>query len=129
VSRDGTKRLEAVFATLDPDRKAVADALRAEIRAAGPGLSEDVKWRAPVWSGRRLVFCLMVYDRHVNLGFWHGAELAERHPAIVGIGKSLRHIRIPAAKDARSAAVRAAIRDAVRLDAGASAPPKARPNR
>jgi hypothetical protein len=125
----GTKRLETVFSDLDPDRQAVAVALRSAIRAAGPELVEDVKWRAPVWSGRKLVFCLMVYDHHINLGFWRGAELSERHPAIVGSGKSLRHIRIPAPKDAKSATVRAAIRDAIRLDAGTPTPAVRRPKR
>jgi hypothetical protein len=125
----GSKRLEAVLKDLDADRNAVAVALRSSIRAAGPELVEDVKWRAPVWSGRKLVFCLMVYDRHINLGFWRGAELSERHPAIVGSGKSLRHIRIPAPKDAKSVAVRAAIRDAIRLDLGTLTPARPRPKR
>jgi len=126
---DGAHRLDRVVEALDPERKAVAEALRAAIRAAGPGLSEDVKWRAPVWSGRKLVFCLMVYDRHINLGFWQGAELGKRHPAIVGSGKSLRHIRIGAPNDAKSTVVRAAIRDAIRLDAGTRPAPRARPKR
>jgi hypothetical protein len=125
----GTKRVEAVLRALDPERRAVADALRAAIRAAGPDLAEDVKWNSPVWSGRNLVFCLMVYDRHINLGFWHGAELAANHPAIVGTGKSLRHIRIPTPKDATTAPVRAALRAAVRLDAGAPTTPRSRPKR
>ncbi|MCI4326521.1 MAG: DUF1801 domain-containing protein [Thermoplasmata archaeon] len=125
----GTQRLEAVLAALDPERKAVADALRAAIRSAGPDLTEDVKWNAPVWSGKKLVFCLMVYDRSVHLGFWHGAELAPHHPAIVGTGKSLRHIRIPTPNDAAKAPVRAAIRAAIRLDAGTPATPRPRPKR
>jgi hypothetical protein len=114
----GTERLEAVFAALDPERRAVAEALRREIRAIGPHLSEDVKWAAPVWSGRKLVFCLMVYDHHVNLGFFQGASLAGRHAAIVGTGKALRHMRVATPKDARTPAVRAAIRDAIRWDGG-----------
>lgn len=125
----GTKRLEEVLNALDPERKAVAAALRAAILAAGPDLAEDVKWAAPVRTGRKLVFCLMVYDSHINLGFWQGAQLTAAHPAIVGTGKSLRHIRIPTPKDAKSAAVRAAIRDAVRLDAKAVPAPRAPPKR
>lgn len=125
----GTKRLEAVFAALDPERRAVADALRVAIRAAGPDLVEDVKWNSPVWTGEKMVFCLMVYDHHINLGFWRGAELANRHPAIVGTGKSLRHLRIPTPNDATKAPVRAAIRDAIRLDAGTAAAPRPRPKR
>jgi hypothetical protein len=115
---DGTKRLEAVFAGLPKGQRAIAEAVRKAILAEASTLSEDVKWRAPVWSGRKLVFSLMVYDDHLNLGFWRGAELAERHPSIEGTGKSLRHIKLHAAGDAGLASVRSAIRDAVQLDAG-----------
>jgi hypothetical protein len=115
---DGTERLEAVFAKLPKGQRAIADALRRAIRSEAPALSEDVKWSAPVWGGRKLVFCLMIYDDHLNLGFWRGAELVERHPSIEGTGKSLRHIQIHAVADAKLASVRAAIRDAVRLDEG-----------
>jgi hypothetical protein len=113
----GTKKLETVFAALPPEQRRIAEALRRAIRAEGPTLVEDVKWNAPVWGGQKLVFCLMVYDDHLNLGFWRGAELAEGHPTIEGTGKSLRHIKVHGPGDARLASVRAAIRDAIRLDA------------
>jgi hypothetical protein len=113
----GTKKLEALFADLPPAQRQIADALRRAIRAEGPALLEDVKWNSPAWAGQKLVLCLMVYDSHLNLGFYRGAELAERHPTIEGTGKSLRHIKIHGAADAKLASVHAAIRDAIQLDA------------
>jgi hypothetical protein len=114
---DGTTRLEAVFAALPPEQRKLADALRRTIRAEGPELTEDVKWNAPVWGGRKLVFCLMVYDDHINLGFFHGADLAAKHPTIEGTGKGLRHIKVQRPADAKLPSVKAAIRDALRRDA------------
>jgi hypothetical protein len=114
---EGARKLEAVFEKLPKEQRAVADALRRAIRLEAPSLTEDVKWRSPVWGGRTLVFCLMIYEAHINLGFWRGAELASRHPSIEGTGKSLRHIKVHAPGDAKLASVRSAIRDAVRLDA------------
>lgn len=114
----GTRKMDAVFAALPPEQLRLAKALRQAIGAAGPELVEDVKWNAPVWTGRKMVFCLMLYDDHINLGFWRGAELAKRYPLIVGTGKSLRHIKVRGPADAKLAPVRAAIRDAIRLDAG-----------
>ncbi|MCI4330083.1 MAG: DUF1801 domain-containing protein [Thermoplasmata archaeon] len=113
----GTKKLEAVFSALPPEQRAIADALRRAIRAEGPTLVEDVKWNSPAWGGQKLVFCLMIFDSHLNLGFFRGAELAKRHPSIEGTGKSLRHIKIRGAADAKLVSVRAAIRDAIKLDA------------
>lgn len=117
VASAGTKKLEAVFAALPPEQRAIADALRRAIRAEGPALVEDVKWNSPAWGGQKLVLCLMVFDTHLNLGFYRGAELAKRHPSIEGTGKSIRHIKIHGAADAKLASVRAAIRDAIELDA------------
>jgi hypothetical protein len=114
---EGTQKLEAVFAELPPEQRKIADALRKAIRAEGPGLAEDVKWNAPVWGGRRLVVCLMIFDSHLNLGFFRGAELAAKHPTVEGTGKSLRHIKIHGAADAKLPSVTAAVRDAIRLDA------------
>jgi hypothetical protein len=119
---EGTRKLEAVLDDLDPSRRSVADALRGVIRAEGPDLAEDVKWNAPSWGGQALVFCLMVYDKAVHLGLFRGAELAAKHPLVVGTGKSLRHVKVPTPAFARTKEVRAIVRAAIALDA--TPPPK-----
>lgn len=123
---EGTRRLEAVLAELDPPRKGVARALRDVIRSEGPGLSEDVKWNAPTWAGNGRVFCLMVYDHAVHLGLFRGAELSKKYSVIEGTGKSLRHVKVPTAEAARSTEVRAVVRDALALDQATAAKPSKR---
>ncbi|MCI4323128.1 MAG: DUF1801 domain-containing protein [Thermoplasmata archaeon] len=115
----GSRKVEALLRALPQGLRPVANALRRSIREVAPELTEDVKWNSPVWLGPRsgkIVVNLQVYDNHVNLGFWRGAELASAHPAIEGTGKSLRHVKIRSPGDASTAPVRKAIRAAVQLD-------------
>jgi hypothetical protein len=39
------------------------------------------------------------YARHVNLGFYRGAELPDPHRALKGTGKKMRHIRFDSLDD------------------------------
>ncbi len=107
---------------LDPPRASVARALRTAIRLAAPGLREQVKWRQPVWSGRADVLVLQIYDDHVNLGLFRGAELASRYPEVVGTGKRLRHVKVPDAGSAARPRLRTIVRAAATLDAALSRP-------
>jgi hypothetical protein len=115
-------RLTAIVEGLPTELRAIAVQLRSTIRSCAPELVGTVKWGSPIWTGRANVLCLMVYPAHLNLGFFRGAELSARFPAITGTGKSLRHVRIPTVRLAASRAVREMIRAAVRLDARGRAP-------
>lgn len=42
--------LEQYLAALDPDRRALVEAVRALVRDVDPALVEGVKWNAPNWS-------------------------------------------------------------------------------
>lgn len=108
--------IDAIVRALDGPRERVAHALCQEIRALGPHLQESVKWGAPNWSGAGRVFNLMVYDDHVNLGLWRGAELAPRFPRIEGTGKSLRHVKFQNARQVATPEVREILRAAIALD-------------
>src|SRR5215469_2591401 len=47
-------------------------------------------------------FCSVVaYARHVNLAFYHGAELPDPHKLLEGTGKAMRHIRFASPADVR----------------------------
>lgn len=52
-------------------------------------------------------FCYIAAQRrHVNLGFYYGAELPDPEHLLHGPGKLLRHITIRSVKDVESPAVR-----------------------
>ena len=95
----------------------IAEQLRKVVHTAAPELRESVKWGNPVWVGHGNSLCIMVYPKHLNLGFFRWAELSRRFPEITGTGKSLRHVRVPTVEFAQSPAVRKLIRAAAQLDA------------
>ncbi len=108
--------MDRVIGELAPAVRSVADALRLLVRRNASGLVETVKWGVPIWAGRKNVICLMLYEDHVNLGFFEGAELGRRHPEIEGTGKRLRHIKVRSVEDVGQPVLPTIIREAVALD-------------
>ena len=56
---------------------------------------------------------IAVQSSHVNLGFYHGASLADPEGLLEGTGKELRHIKIHGVSFASSGAVAALLRQAI----------------
>jgi hypothetical protein len=74
---------------------------------------------------KRGAFCnVAAYSRHVNLVFYHGAELPDPHGVLKGMGKQMRHIRFDSPEDLRHSYLRTCIRSAIEL-VGDTAPTKA----
>lgn len=44
--------------------RATLDELVAILRAAAPGSTEAIKWRVPVWEGKRILYSLSAYTGH-----------------------------------------------------------------
>jgi hypothetical protein len=60
-------------------------------------------------------FChIVVYTRHVNLGFNWGARLPDPERVLVGSGKQIRHIKIARPEDLKKPYLRSFIRAAVK---------------
>ena len=60
-------------------------------------------------------FChIVVYSRHVNLGFNWGARLPDPERALVGSGKQIRHIKIARPEDLKKPYLRSFIRAAIK---------------
>ena len=109
-------KLDALIRGLDPELAPTVKALRALVNREAPELREGVKWGNPVWTGQENCVCIMLYDDHVNLGFFRGAELAEKFPRLEGTGKGLRHVKILSLEDTRSPDLLPILRAAVELD-------------
>jgi hypothetical protein len=61
-------------------------------------------------------FCVIHPSRAwVNLAFSRGTDLADPQGLLEGTGKRIRHVKAHAAPDARTATVRALVRQAARL--------------
>ena len=63
--------------------------------------AEVIVYRFP--ARKRGAFCyIAAYARHVNLGFYFGAQLRDPHGALQGTGKQMRHIRFDSASDLKA---------------------------
>ena len=52
-------------------------------------------------------FCYIgVFKKHVNLGFYYGAELPDPHGLLEGTGKNLRHIKVKNGEEVDQPALR-----------------------
>lgn len=71
------KSVDAFLADLSPDARCVAEGLRTLIRAAHPGLTEQVKWNAPSFAldGRDLLTLGVQRDGTIRLVLHRGAKV------------------------------------------------------
>ena len=111
--------VDATIRALPKEVRKVVRALRSLVRSAAPDLRETLRWGNPSYVGRRDVITLMLFDHHVNLGFFRGAELAPRFAEIEGTGKNLRHVKVPDVASAGRPVLRRIVRAAVALDRAA----------
>jgi uncharacterized protein DUF1801 len=63
------------------------------------------------------IFHIAVYSSHVNLGFNHGATLADSLGILKGTGKQIRHITFKAKEDVARPEIRSYIRRALEVAA------------
>jgi hypothetical protein len=62
---------------LDDWRGAVLAEIRALIKSADPGVTEDWKWNIPVWNHDGLICTGETYKNHVKVTFAKGAKLPD----------------------------------------------------
>ena len=117
---------EDVFGDAAPGVAATADAMRALLRARHAEAVEIAR------SGERTVCFgfgpkkmseayayLMPQKAHLNLGFFHGAALADPEGLLEGTGKALRHVKLGSIEAAGRPAI-AGLIDAARAERGAA---------
>ncbi len=69
--------IDARIAELQDWRGELLARIRAVIRAADPGVTEEWKWNTPVWSCRGIICTGETYKSAVKLTFPKGASLAD----------------------------------------------------
>ncbi len=109
-----------VLAAASPEMRPVCAALRSLIASAHGGFVEIVWPRMRIASfgvGPRKMSEHYAYiaaeGGHVNLGFYHGTELADPKGLLEGTGKRLRHIKVRDVAAAGDPAVAALLRRAI----------------
>lgn len=108
------------FAAVSPALRQLAEAVHSRIVKLAPHLQQQMRWGQPAFVGRGDVASIGGTGKggnaHVNLYFFHGAQLPNPHLVIEGTGKGMRHIKFHKISDLDRPGVDAAIRAAVAFD-------------
>lgn len=77
AGRPPSDLIDARIKALGDWRGELLACLRAVIKAAEPGVTEEWKWNTPVWSSSGIICTGETYKKAVKLTFARGAELAD----------------------------------------------------
>ncbi len=117
VTTNGT--FAEIIADANPTVQAIAHAIRALFADVMPNITE-VAWPKQKIAGYGVgpkkmseQFCyLALFENHVNLGFYYGADLADPENLLEGSGKAMRHIKIRSVAELEQPAIRQLIEQA-----------------
>lgn len=121
----------AFFADLPKALRPVVTTLRSMVRKAAPGLTEVMRYGWPNYAAvsdryKPTLVYLMPTSDHINLGFYDGVSLKDPKKLLEGTGKRLRHVKVYTAAQARDPALRALVKDALRVHAAERPPTRSR---
>ena len=108
--------VETYVKAIEPKKRAHVQALRKFVKKEAPGLTEAIKWGNICWIGKSNVAWIIVYDGHVDFGFFQGAKLKDPAKLLEGTGKGLRHVKVREAKDIKPKEFAGLLKQAVAMD-------------
>lgn len=109
----------------------ILQCIRQLIREAGPDLEEVIRWGSPCYKGSALVFWLGAFRAHVSLTFLQGSRLKDPSDVLIhGTGNaSNRKAKFTSVDEIQVEAIRALLKESVRMDAEVCQPVATRPRR
>ncbi len=115
---DASEQIDKKIASLTDWRGKELARLRRIINEAGPTLKEEWKWGTPVWTHNGLVCAVGAFKDHLKVNFFKGKLLKDPHHIFnAGLdAKETRAIDIHEGDKLDEAALKAIVRDAVRLN-------------
>lgn len=105
-------------------RGEVVSALRALIRDAAPEATESLQRGQPVYEAAGPFAYIKPLKKHVQFGFWRGAELLDPRGMLKGKGGRMRHVEIRSTTDMDGPILAAMIRTAVGMNRAKGDPTK-----
>ena len=108
--------VDAYVLALPPGQQAIANELRAIVRAAAPGATESIKWAQPVYEDHGPFAYFKAHRGHVTFGFWRGVELDGGRGILTSGGSRMAHVRLTAAADIDRPLLSDLVSRAVRLN-------------
>jgi len=118
VRADLGKPVEPFIGKLRPEQREIVATLHRLIGSAVPSIESGLKWGMPFYSKDGMVCFIMVARKHVNFGFVRGARLKDPKKLLqAGSSRTMRSLKLTSAKEIPAAAVKAFVKQAVRLNA------------
>ncbi len=104
------------FSRYEAEVRETARALRAALRRIAPDANETlhVGWKCVSYGTAKKFCAIAPHTSSVNLQFHAGAALDDPRGLLTGTGKSMRHVKLVAAKDVRRAGLAKLIREAAK---------------
>ena len=100
-----------------PAQQSALRDLQQLVTAAAPRAEHRMRWAYPSWIGNGDVCYVSAHARHVDLGFYRGAELSDPAGLLEGTGKGMRHVKLAIGEPLPAAALTSLVRAAIKLDA------------
>jgi hypothetical protein len=105
--------IDAFLAEQAPELGALAARWFACLRRCGPDVRDVMHDGSPTACVQDAAFAYVgVFTAHVNVGFFHGADLPDPGRLLLGSGKRMRHVQIRPSVDLDEAALDTLVRDA-----------------
>jgi hypothetical protein len=101
---------------LDDWRGDIVSQLRGLILETAPEATESIKWAQPVYEDHGPFAHIKAFKKHVNFGFWRGAELEDPEGLLIGEGEKMRHVKITGVEDMQPDAFTELVQSAVALN-------------
>ena len=108
--------VESYIAGLRDWRGEIVSALHKLIREAAPDATASIKWGQPIYELYGPFANVKAFTRHVNFGFWRGADLTDPKGILKGTGSRMRHVELRGPQDIDTATLQAMVRTAVELN-------------
>ena len=131
TNNDDSVEIDELIQDLGDWRGPKLSRLRALIKKADPGVTEELKWRkpsnphgVPTWSHNGPICTGETYKKVVKLTFFKGASLADPTGLFNSSleGKTRRAIDFGEADEIDESALKALLREAISLNAGTASP-------
>jgi hypothetical protein len=116
--------VDQYIASLPTGHKAIVKELRGIVRKAAPKATEAYKWAQPVYEQNGPMIWIKAFTNYVNIGFWRGTEMQDKHGLLRGEGDRMRHVKIATVKDIKKGALSDYIKQAVKLNEAKGDPTK-----
>ena len=98
---------DAYFAEQSPEKRAILEKLRAQVRKSVPGATVEIKWGVPFYvKNGKMVCSLASFKDFVGINFFAPATaLTDPKKQLEGTSKTMRMYKVKTAKDIDSASI------------------------